>query len=108
VNASELATFGVVAFVQRAAGFADLPVQVEQIEGDEYTGRFSEQQVLEDRPAFSVDAGDLAIKYVVFDLQMFNDPGCQISKTAKYISISRDQLAFAFRDVRKRTEAVNF
>ena len=45
---------------------------------------------------FAVDARDFAIKNSAFHLQMLSDPGGELSKTVKDISIARDQLAFAF------------
>jgi hypothetical protein len=50
-------------------------VQVEQVKRDEDTRGFSKQQILEDRPACSVNAGDLAVGYSVLHLQMLRQPG---------------------------------
>jgi len=84
-----------------------LSVQVEQIECNEDTGRFSEQQILGDRSAFAIDARNLAVEHGIFDLQVCRDPDGEPSETAKRIPVSGDQLTFAIVDMRQCPEAVD-
>jgi hypothetical protein len=65
-----------------------LSIQVKQIERDEYTGGFSEEQVLEDRTAFSVNARDLPTEHGVLNLQVFRDPSSEFGESPKDVSIA--------------------
>jgi hypothetical protein len=66
-----------------------------------------EKQVLEDRPAFSVYTGNLAVDYSVLHLQMFGEPGSEFGKTPKDIPIAGNQFAFEVGNVGQRTESVD-
>jgi len=70
-------------------------VEVEQIECDNDARRFSQEQTLEDWPAFSINAGDLPIEHGGFNLQVFSDPGGEFSESAEDVSVARDQFTFA-------------
>src|SRR5204863_2868926 len=89
---------------QRSKIFA---VQVQQIKRHEDARRLSRQKILKDWPAFSVDAGNLAIEYSVLDLQVFRDPGGKFSKAMKRVPIAGDQLAFSVVHVSQRAESVD-
>src|SRR5262249_44424443 len=84
-----------------------LSVEVQEIERDEYTGRFPEQQILEDGSTFAVDAGDLSVEHGIFNSHVFGDPGGEFSEPSKHISVARDQFAFPVQDVRKRTKPID-
>jgi len=63
-----------------------LSVQVKKIKRDEDARCSSEEQVFEDWPTFSVDAGNLAIEHSRFNLQMFGDPGGEFSEAVEGVS----------------------
>jgi hypothetical protein len=73
-------------------------IQIEQIKRDKDTRRFSEEQILEDRPALSIDACNLAIEHGLFNVHVFRDPSGEFSKPSKCVPITRDQLAFTVSD----------
>jgi hypothetical protein len=82
-------------------------IQVKQVECDEHTLPFSENQVSEGRPAGFVEACNLAVEHRAFDSKMQSDPGSQFRESPEDVSISGDQFAFAGLDVGKRAEAVH-
>jgi hypothetical protein len=57
--------------------------------------------------AFAIDARNLTIENGIFDRQVFRDPGSEFCESAKHVSVARDQLAFAFRDVGQCPESVD-
>jgi hypothetical protein len=88
-------TFEVVASLDQRQGSQIFSVEVEQIECDKDARRFSQEQILEDWPAFSINAGDLPIEHGGFNLQVFSDPGGEFSESTEDVSVARDQFTFA-------------
>jgi hypothetical protein len=57
---------------------------------DQTRRKFSEEEILEDWPAFSVDAGDLAVQKGIVNLQMFSNPSGELGESPEDVSIAGD------------------
>jgi hypothetical protein len=84
-----------------------LSVQVQQVECEEQAFPPPEQQVVEHRPAWVIDAGDLAIDDGILDAQVLADPLREILEIAEGVAIPGNEIALAVLDLGERPETID-
>src|SRR5262245_32536474 len=82
-------------------------VELEQVKRNEDALTTAEKQIAKDGASGFIDAGNLAIENSAFNLEVFSDPFAEICKTAKYVSIPRNQFSLAGLDVSKCAESID-